>query len=155
VAAKITRREAVIQLGAAVGAAAGAGTGQTKPAIAVYKDPNCGCCAKWVEHMTANGFAAKVTDSSEMAAIKARYRVSDALASCHTSIAGGYVIEGHVPAADVKRLLAEKPTQVAGLSIPGMPASAPGMDQKPFVPYEVLAFDAAGKTTVYARHTKP
>ncbi len=153
----ISRREALIRLTAAAGAVAGiapALAAQAKPAIAVYKDPNCGCCAKWVDHMKANGFTASVTETSDMAAIKSRYGVGDELASCHTTIAGGYVIEGHVPAGDVKRLLAEKPKNVAGLAIPGMPASAPGMDLTPFVPYEVLSFDAAGKTAVFARHTK-
>lgn len=155
--ARITRRDALIQLGTVVGAAAGiapALAAQPKPAIAVYKDPSCGCCGKWVDHMKANGFAASVTETGDMATIKTRYHVNGDLASCHTSIAGGYVIEGHVPATDVKRLLAEKPKNIAGLAIPGMPASAPGMDMKPFVPYEVLAFDAAGKTSVYAKHAR-
>lgn len=153
----ITRRDALIQLGTVVGAAAGiapAIVAQTKPAITVYKDPSCGCCAKWVDHMRANGFAASVTETTDMAAVKTRYKVGANLQSCHTTVAGGYVIEGHVPAADVRRLLAEKPKNIAGLAIPGMPASAPGMDNAPFVPYDVLAFDAAGKTSVYAKHTR-
>jgi hypothetical protein len=101
--------------------------------------------------MEANGFKPAVTNSSDMPSIKKRYKVAESLASCHTSVVGGYVIEGHVPASDIQRLLKEKP-KVAGLAIPGMPQSAPGMDLKPFQPYEVLSFDAAGKTAVFARH---
>lgn len=153
----VTRREAMKRLSVAAAAVAGGSriaTAQPPMAIAVYKDPNCGCCAKWVDHMKANGFTASVTESSDMNAIKARYHVGENLRSCHTTIAGGYVIEGHVPAADVKRLLAQKPKDIAGLATPGMPASAPGMDGTPFVPYDVLAFDKAGKTSVFAKHTK-
>lgn len=125
--------------------------GQAKPSLIVYKDPGCGCCAKWVDHMKANGFLVSVKDTGNMPDIKARYHVGDRLQSCHTAITGGYVIEGHVPADDVKRLLATKP-KVAGLTIPGMPASAPGMDGTPYQSFTVLAFDAAGKTTVFAQH---
>ena len=87
-----------------------------------------------------------------MSRIKKQQGVADALASCHTALIGGYVIEGHVPAADVTRLLTEKPKTIKGLTIPGMPASAPGMDGKPFKPYTVLSFDAQGKTAVFAEH---
>jgi hypothetical protein len=126
---------------------------QTKEAITVYKDPSCTCCHKWVEHMQANGFVATVTDG-EMSPVKSRFKIPPALESCHTTIVRGFIIEGHVPAADVKRLLTEKPKGVVGLTIPGMPASAPGMDGRPFRPYEVLSFDSTGKTTVYAKHDK-
>ena len=130
-------------------------TGQTRIPIAVYKDKNCGCCHLWVEHMAANGFAPAVTDAADMRPIKARYKVPARLESCHTAFVGGaYVIEGHVPAADVKRLLTAKPAGIVGLTIPGMPPSAPGMDVKPFQPYTVLAFDATGKTTVFAKHDR-
>jgi len=124
---------------------------QTQPSLLVYKDPGCGCCEKWVEHMKANGFAVSVQNTSNLGAIKTRYKVADRLQSCHTAITGGYVIEGHVPADDVKRLLKEKP-KVTGLTIPGMPASAPGMDMTPYQAFTVLAFDASGKTSVYAKH---
>lgn len=139
--------------------AAGAGLGgQTRQAaktpILVFKDPSCGCCSLWVDHMSANGFAPQVTDG-DMTPVKKRYQVPRALESCHTAAVGGYVIEGHVPASDVRRLLADKPKDIIGLTIPGMPASAPGMDVKPFQPYEVLTFNAKGQTTVYARHTNP
>jgi hypothetical protein len=127
---------------------------QTKVPVEVYKDPGCGCCGKWVEHMNANGFAATVHNTSNVQPIKTRYKVPAAVGSCHTAIVGGYVIEGHVPAADVKTLLAKKPAGVIGLAIPGMPQSAPGMDLTPFQPYTVLSFDAAGKTATFAQHTR-
>jgi hypothetical protein len=128
--------------------------GQAKTPITVYKSPTCGCCKLWVDHMNANGFAATVNDMPDVSPLKRERNVAQALWSCHTAIVGGYVIEGHVPAADVRKLLAAAPKGVVGLTIPGMPASAPGMDVKPFRPYTVLAFDAQGKTTVFAQHDK-
>ena len=125
---------------------------QAKTPITIYKDPGCGCCEKWVAHMNANGFVATVHNTSDMKPIKTRYKVPGALESCHTASVGGYTIEGHVPAADVKTLLTRKPAGVVGLTIPGMPASAPGMDTKPFQPYTVLTFDATGKTSTFADH---
>ena len=127
---------------------------QAKVSIAVYKDPSCGCCEAWVTHMNANGFAATVTNTTDTNSIKRKRGIAEALWSCHTAIVGAYIVEGHVPAADVKKLLAVKPKSVVGLTIPGMPASAPGMDTKPFVPYKVLSFDAQGKTSVFANHPK-
>lgn len=151
---EMTRREAVATLVTALGVMPTALLAQAKPSLTVYKDPNCGCCTKWVDHMKANGFTATVTHSSDMDAIKAKHHVAAALSSCHTTLVGDYVIEGHVPASDVKRLLAEKPKGVVGLTIPGMPASAPGMDLTPFQPYDVLTFDLKGKTAIWAKHTK-
>jgi hypothetical protein len=90
-----------------------------------------------------------------MAAIKVKHNVPANLASCHTTLIGGYVVEGHVPASDIARLLKERPKGIIGLTIPGMPQSAPGMDITPFQPFTVLTFDAKGQTTVYRRHTKP
>jgi hypothetical protein len=127
---------------------------QTKTPITVYKDPNCGCCGKWVEHMDANGFQSKVINTN-MATVHAEHKVPRNLQSCHTGIVGGFVIEGHVPASDVKKLLAQKPNGIRGLTIPGMPQSAPGMDLLPFQPYEVLTFTDAGATRLFARHTEP
>lgn len=142
----------VVALGL-LGAGRLAAQARGKPAMVVYKSPTCGCCTKWVEHMQANGFAVSVKDQDDISPIKTRYKVGSRLQSCHTAIVAGYVVEGHVPAADVKRMLAEKP-RIAGLTIPGMPQSAPGMDLTPFQPYEVLAFDASGATTVFAKHVK-
>lgn len=122
---------------------------RTAPSVTVYKSPTCGCCTKWVDHMRANGFDVTATNVEDMAAVKQKYGVPDKVGSCHTSLVGGYVIEGHVPADVVKRLLAERP-KVAGLAVPGMPASAPGMDI-PGQPYTIVGFDRAGQLTVYER----
>ena len=151
-------------LGAATGAVglAHASAGQTKgraavqakPALVTYKDPNCGCCHKWVEYMRAKGYRVTANDL-DIAPIKKKYGIAANLQSCHTTIVDGLIIEGHVPETDMVRLLRDRPSGVVGLTIPGMPASAPGMDLTPFQPYTVLAFDKAGKTTVFAQHTKP
>lgn len=120
------------------------------PAITVYKDPACGCCAQWVEHLRAAGFRVTVVDTSNMEPIKARFGVTDALASCHTAKVGAYVIEGHVPADLIQRLLAEHPA-VRGLAVPGMVAGSPGMETPRPQHYDVVSFDRNGKTAVYAR----
>lgn len=117
----------------------------TLPLITVTKDPSCGCCDGWVEHIEAAGFPVRVLESDEVFNLKQRLGVPADLASCHTAEVDGYVIEGHVPAAAVKRLLAERPAGV-GLAVPGMPAGSPGMDF-PGVepePYDVFLFDASG-----------
>lgn len=120
--------------------------------IEVYKDPTCGCCSLWVKHLEANGFAARVTETGDMAAVKQTYGVPARAASCHTARVEGYVLEGHVPAAEVKRLLQEKPA-VAGLAVPGMPIGSPGMEVGDTrQPYDVLAFDAKGQTKVFASY---
>jgi hypothetical protein len=127
---------------------------QPLPTMTVYKSPTCGCCKEWVSHVIGHGFKATVIDT-EMGTIKAKHNIPPNLQSCHTTLVGSYVIEGHVPASDVTRLLKEKPKGILGLTTPGMPASAPGMDVLPFQPYEVLTFDAKGQTKLWARHTKP
>jgi hypothetical protein len=119
-------------------------------AMMVYKDPACGCCEKWVGLMRAAGFETSVKDTTDMAAIKQRYHVGPALASCHTALVSGYVVEGHVPADLIRKMLQEKP-KILGLSVPGMVTGSPGMEGAIREPYQVLSFDAAGKTTVYAR----
>jgi hypothetical protein len=119
--------------------------------ITVYKTATCGCCAKWVEHMKAAGFAPAVTDLPELSSIKAKVGVPPNLQSCHTATVDGYVIEGHVPADVVRQLLTERP-KVTGIAVPGMPMGSPGMEQGGLKdPYEVLTFNVAGKTTVYAK----
>lgn len=132
-----------------------AGLGQAlaaEPEVTMYKDPGCGCCGKWAEHMRANGFVVKEVPSREMSAVKRQLGVPERLASCHTARIGRYVIEGHVPAADVKRLLAEG-AELTGLSAPGMPAGSPGMEGPyPDDRYEVVSFDREGRTAVFARH---
>lgn len=119
-----------------------------KPAMVVYKSPSCGCCKLWVDHLRAAGFAVSVRDQADVSGVKTRYRVPGRLHSCHTAIVAGYVIEGHVPADLVQKLLKDKPP-VVGLAVPGMPSGSPGMEGGAKEPYEVLTFDAAGKTTVY------
>lgn len=121
--------------------------------ITVYKDPSCGCCTKWVEHLRSAGLRAAVHDRGDMDALKDSLGVPAALRSCHTAVAGRYVIEGHVPAADIKRLVATAPHGTLGIAVPGMPAGSPGME----VPgradrYDVIAFAADGTTKLYARH---
>jgi hypothetical protein len=110
--------------------------------IQVYKTPTCGCCTKWIEHLRADGFTVEATNMSDLAALKAMNGVSTELSSCHTALVEGYVLEGHVPASDVRKLLAERP-QIAGLAVPGMPMGSPGMehpDPKRHEAYDVLAF---------------
>jgi len=116
----------------------------------VYKDPSCGCCHNWVEIMRTSGFDVSVKDTTDMPAIKTRYKVGRNLTSCHTALVGGYVVEGHAPADVIRKLLAEKP-KVLGIAVPGMPVGSPGMEGGRKVAYDVLTFDAAGKTTVFAK----
>ena len=121
--------------------------------ITVYKDPSCGCCAKWVDHLRANGFAPEVHDRSDMDALKDSLGVPAKLRSCHTAVVGKFVIEGHVPAADVKRLLASKPAKTVGVAVPGMPVGSPGMESGARADrYDVVAFAPGGATRVFARH---
>ena len=121
--------------------------------LTVHKSPYCGCCAKWIEHVEKHGFTEKVVETEEMAAVKKRLGVPEKLASCHTSMTGGYFIEGHVPASDIKRLLKEN-KDVAGLAVPGMPMGSPGMDGPRKAPYDVLTFRSGGKTSVYSNHNQ-
>ncbi len=119
--------------------------------IIVYRSPSCGCCKAWATHLEQNGFTVKQVELDDLSEIKAQAGISQRLASCHTAIIGRYAIEGHVPAADIKRLVAEKP-EVAGLTAPGMPSGSPGMENGRKDPYDVLAFTRDGKTTVWASH---
>jgi hypothetical protein len=120
------------------------------PVLHVVKSPTCGCCAEWVAYMKKQGFTVTVEDRAEFTALKRSSGVTRELESCHTAFIGGYVIEGHVPADLVRKLLAEHPKGIKGLAAPGMPASAPGMDM-PGQAYTIYAFDATGHATVYAR----
>jgi len=119
--------------------------------LTVYKSPYCGCCAAWVDHMEANGFEVEVKDVENLEPIKRSHGLTRELASCHTAVVEGYVIEGHVPAADVRRLLAEKPA-VKGLAVPGMPMGSPGMEGPTSQPYEVVSFDRDGNVRVVNRY---
>jgi len=123
----------------------------TKPvAIKVYKTPECGCCKAWVKHLRANGFVVETMDMPDLSLVKQKYGVKPALQSCHTAVVNGYVIEGHVPADLITRMLKERPA-IAGLAVPGMPSGSPGMEGALKQQYEVLTFDRAGHSRVYAR----
>jgi len=121
------------------------------PTIQVYKSPTCGCCGKWIDYMKASGFEVVTHETNNVAEHKARLGVPLAMGSCHTAEINGYFVEGHVPAADVKKLLAEKP-RARGVVSPGMPASAPGMNISGNTPYDILLVRSDGGTTTYARH---
>lgn len=122
-------------------------------AMTVFKDASCGCCSAWIDHMTAAGFKADAEDVDDLAAVKTKYGVPEDLASCHTGVIDGYVVEGHVPAADVARLLKERPKAV-GIAVGGMPVNSPGMEVpgEPDEPYTVWLFDKAGKRIAFAQH---
>lgn len=121
--------------------------------VVVYKSPTCGCCKEWVNHLQENGFSVEVHDRRDMNPVKVELGVPRHLQSCHTAKVSNYVIEGHVPANDIKRLLKEKPA-IAGLSAPGMPMGSPGMEGPRKDPYDVLTFQREGKTTVFSRHNQ-
>jgi len=119
--------------------------------ITVYKDPSCGCCKNWIEHLLKHGYRVDAKDTPAMADVKRALGVPEALTSCHTAVVNGYLIEGHVPAADIARLLKQKP-KIAGLAVPGMPMGAPGMEGPTSQHYQVLSFDKSGKTKVFATY---
>lgn len=124
--------------------------------LTVYKNPTCGCCASWVDHMKRNGFTVDAHDVGEdmLDQVKATAGVPPALRSCHIALAGGYAFEGHVPADVVKKVLVQKP-KALGFAVPGMPAGSPGMEMGGRKDaYDVMAFDRAGKTWVYERSSK-
>ena len=127
---------------------------QTPVAVEVWKDPNCGCCQDWVVHLESNGFTVKVNDTGNNAT-RAWLGIPKALGSCHTALVAGYAIEGHVPAADIKRLLKVRPNAV-GLAVPGMPVGSPGMDGpiygKRKDAYQVLLVERGGKTKVFTAY---
>jgi hypothetical protein len=129
-------------LGLIAGMTVGLGTpvgAGTTPSLHVFRDPNCGCCLGWVAHLRDHGFLAHITDTAGMPSIKMRLGVPSILASCHTAQLGAYVIEGHVPAHAIKRLLAEKPDAL-GLAVPGMPIGSPGMESGTLESYDVILF---------------
>jgi hypothetical protein len=120
--------------------------------LTVYKTPTCGCCSAWIDYMREEGFTVTAHDLTDLSAIKTRHGLRDArLASCHTAIIDGYLIEGHVPADDVRRLLRERPP-VIGLTAPGMPMLSPGMNSREPRDYDVLSFDSDGNIAVFSRY---
>ncbi len=139
----------------ALGAQQGRPAAQALAPMTIYKSASCGCCHQWVAHVRAAGFTVREVNTEDLATVKREMGVPARLSSCHTVVVGSYVVEGHVPADDVKRLLRERPAGVRGLAVPGMPVGSPGMEQGPpsqYERYQVLAFTAAGATTVFATH---
>lgn len=139
-----------VLLGTATLAACGASS-PTSSDVRVFRTATCGCCLGWAEHMEQGGFSVEVIEVDDLDAVKARLGVPAGLQSCHTAEVGGYVVEGHVPAGDVQRLLSERP-EVRGLAVPGMPEGSPGMEGPNPEPYAVLAFDAHGRVEVFQQH---
>lgn len=121
--------------------------------VTVFKTPSCGCCVEWVEHMRAEGFTVEVNDTNSLADVKQRAGVPEDLHSCHTAIVEGLVIEGHVPAATVKQVLADR-QDLKGIAVPGMPSGSPGMEMPGVAPdpYDVIGFAEDGTRTVVSRH---
>lgn len=133
-----------------VGLLAGCSKVNNAQQIAVYKSPTCGCCKKWITHLENNGFDVTAHDTNNVGAIKQEHGVAPQLGSCHTALVNGYVIEGHVPADSIHRLLKEKPA-ATGLAVPGMPMGSPGMEGPRKDAYNVLLFNRSGDTAVYDR----
>ena len=135
-------------------AALSALAGTSPPQVQVFKSKTCGCCGAWVEHLRSAGFAVTVTDVDNTSAARKRLGMPERFGSCHTATVGGYVLEGHVPASEVKRLLAQK-TKALGLAVAGMPAGSPGMETGGRLdPYKILLIDHAGRKSVYASYPK-
>ncbi len=148
---RINRRKALVLLSMLAGAVHTV-RGQLPRKMDVFKDASCGCCGYWVAHLRKTGFQVTANDVTNLNEIKDKHRVPAQTRSCHTGLVEGYVIEGHVPAADVHRLLKEKPAGIIGLAVPGMPIGSPGMEGANPQPYDVLAFDREGRTKVFASH---
>ncbi len=144
---------ATVAIGVAVSAALAVGVTRSDaspvPIVTVYKSATCGCCSAWVKHLEANGFTVRSVDVDNLQEMKTASGVPGALASCHTALVEGYVVEGHVPADLVKKMLRERP-QIAGLAVPGMPSGSPGMEGPRKDPYNVMAFEKGGASHVYA-----
>ncbi len=140
---------AAIAAAVSVGLFAGRASSQQ---VTVHKSPTCGCCGEWVTHLRSAGFDVETENVQNLVAVKLEHGIASGLGSCHTALIEGYVIEGHVPAEDIRRLLEERP-DIAGLSVPGMPIGSPGMEGPNPVVYDVLAFDDEGNVEVYATHT--
>lgn len=124
---------------------------ESSVAVEVFKSPYCGCCGKWVEHLRQNGFQVNTHDVEDVTAARKKMGMPDQLGSCHTAKIGGYVVEGHVPVADIQRLLKEKP-KALGLAVPSMPPGSPGMDSAKPMPYQTLLVRTDGTTRVFTQH---
>lgn len=145
---------ALITVGALLGGVA-ACQAQTPPnggEIVVYKTPTCGCCTAWVDHLTSAGLKAQVVNQDDLTITRKRLNAPDDLASCHIAVIDGYVVEGHVPADAIKKLIAEKPAAV-GIFVPGMPIGSPGMESlRGSPPFNVILLDRDGRREVFASY---
>lgn len=122
--------------------------------LTVHKSPYCGCCTKWIEHVRAHGFAVRVVEMDDVSPVARGLGVPDRFRACHSAQVAGYFVEGHVPAADIARLLSERP-EAAGIAVPGMPAGAPGMEQGASAqPFDTLIVGRAGTARVFVRHAQ-
>lgn len=130
---------------------AGSVWAQAATQVEVFKSPYCGCCGGWVEHLRKNGFQVQTHDVNDVPAARKKLGMPDQLGSCHTAKVGGYIVEGHVPASDIQRLLKEKP-KALGLAVPSMPPGSPGMESAKPVPYDTLLVQSDGTTRVFAHH---
>lgn len=130
---------------------AGSAAASAAEVIDVYKSPNCGCCGKWIDHMKNAGFEVRAHNVMDVPLARKALGMPERFGSCHTAKVGGYAVEGHVPAADVQRLLREKPKAV-GIAVPSMPPGSPGMESAKPVPYNTLLVQAGGEATVFAKH---
>ena len=137
--APVTLGVAPVTLGAApatLGAAL-AGAAQGRPKATMYKTPNCGCCEEYATYLRGHGYPVATIDSQDMDALRAQHRIPQNLQGCHTTLVGGYVVEGHVPVAAIDRLLRERP-RIRGISLPGMPQGSPGMSGRKTEPFRIL-----------------
>ena len=150
----MNRRNALsVALGAMALVAAPALAAGALPQVEVFKNPSCGCCSAWVDHLEAAGFPVKVTLVEDPAVARKKYGLPDKFGSCHTAVVAGYVVEGHVPAADIKKLLAMKPVAI-GIAVPGMPVGSPGMEMGSRKdPYRVLLIDKHGRERVFSAYS--
>jgi len=130
---------------------AGSAAASAAEVVDVYKSPNCGCCGKWIDHMKDAGFEVRTHNVMDVPLARKTLGMPERFGSCHTAKVGGYVVEGHAPAADVQRLLKEKPKAV-GIAVPSMPPGSPGMESAKPVPYNTLLIQAGGEATVFAKH---
>ena len=130
---------------------AAAAFAQDAPKVEVFKSASCGCCGGWVEHMRQNGFQVTTHDVADVPGERKKLGMPDRLGSCHSAKVAGYVIEGHVPAADIRRLIKEKPSAL-GLAVPSMVPGSPGMEGPKAVPYDTLLVTRDSMTRVFARH---
>jgi len=148
----LTRRAVIAAAAAAPLLFAARAEAAAAPVIAVTKSPTCGCCNGWIAHLRSAGFQVRITETADVTPTARRLGVPDDLRSCHTASVGGYAIEGHVPAADIQRLLRDRPA-AAGIAVPGMPLGSPGMDHGGGrEPYQTILFTRAGRRTVFASH---